>query len=153
MLYTHIYASEVCAVLGRAELSRMCRSFAAANREAGITGMLFVIGDHFVQVLEGEREAVWTLLHRIRRDPRNRRLRTLYHGRLVRRRFPAWNMRWMRLDDRVALRLPALERLRRCLRVMMSEEPSRQSMMRLLGELPQLWPLDYYARRRERATA
>jgi hypothetical protein len=153
MLYTHVYASEAHTALGRAELDRMCREFAKANREAGITGMLFVVGDHFVQVLEGERDAVWGLLRRIMRDPRNRRLRTLYHGRLMRRRFPAWNMRWMRLDDRVVLRTPALERLRERLRTLMSEEPTRQSMMRVLGELPQLLPLDYYARRDERAAA
>jgi hypothetical protein len=153
MLYTHVYTSETSSALSAAELDRMCRGFAAANREAGITGMLFVVGDHFVQVLEGERDAVWQLLHRIIRDPRNRRLRTLYHGRLMRRRFPSWNMRWMRLDDRVVLRLPALQRLRERLRVLMSEEPSRESMMRVLGELPRLLPLDYYARRRLRAAA
>lgn len=153
MLYTHVYASEARTAIGRAELDHMCRSFAAANREADITGMLFVVGDHFVQVLEGERDAVWTLLRKIIRDPRNCHLRTLYHGRLMRRRFPAWNMRWMRLDDRVVLRMPALERLRERLRVLMSEELTRQSMMRVLGELPQLLPLRYYARRGERRAA
>ncbi len=153
MLYTHVYASEASADLSTAELDRMCRSFAAANRKANITGMLFVVGDHFVQVLEGEREVVWELLRKVMKDQRNRRLRTLYHGRLMHRRFPSWNMRWMRLDDRVVLKQPEFKRLRDRLGVLMGEEPSRQSMMRLLGELPRLLKLDYYARSGARAAA
>jgi hypothetical protein len=145
MLYTHVYVSQSTTLYNKAQLERMCQSFAAANARHGITGMMFYVGDHFVQILEGERQVVWQLLHNIRRDPRNQLFRTLYHGRLTRRRFPRWNMRVMRLNDRVVLPAAQLERLKECLLGLMEGDRSRESAQRLLSELPRLIPLDYYA--------
>jgi hypothetical protein len=145
MLYTHVYMSEAAKAYARAELDGMCAPFAAANARHGITGMMFYVGDHFVQILEGEREAVWQLLTNIRHDPRNHTFRTLYHGRLTRRRYPRWNMRVMRLNDRVQLPPERLAHLKQSLRFLMEGNRSREAAQRLLSELPRLIPLDYYA--------
>ena len=145
MLYTHVYVSKALVSSSKEALERMCADFATSNARHGITGMMFFIGDHFVQILEGEHEAVWKLLTNIRQDPRNEQFRTLYHGRLVRRRFPRWNMRLMRLNDQAKLAPEELKRLKESLRFLMNGEPSRESAQRLLSKLPLLLPLDYYA--------
>lgn len=145
MLYTHVYVSKATSAFSRTQLERMCDAFATANARHAVTGMMFYIGDHFVQILEGERHVVWQLIHNIRADARNERFRTLYHGRLLRRRYPRWNMRVMRLDDRVVLPPAQLQRLKQCLEGLMKDQCDRQSSQRLLCELPRLIPLDHYA--------
>lgn len=145
MLYTHVYVSQATKAFGKAQLDKMNAAFSAANAQYGITGMMFFVGDHFIQILEGEREVVWQLLTNIRRDPRNQRFRTLYHGRLTRRRYPRWNMRLMRLNDRVVLPPEKLAQLKQRLLGLMEVDRSRESAQRLLSELPLLIPLDYYA--------
>lgn len=145
MLYTHVYVSEATAALSIDDLEAMCAGFPEANARHAVTGIMFLVGRHFVQVLEGEREVVWSLIHNIRKDKRSHGFHTLYHGRLLRRRFPSWNMRWMRLDDHVKLNAPAMAHLRDRLRALMSRELSRESTQRLLIELPRLLPLEFYA--------
>lgn len=145
MLYTHVYMSQAAEAYDRVQLDEMCAAFATANAQHGITGMMFFVGDHFVQILEGEREVVWRLLNNIRFDARNQSFRTLYHGRLMRRRYPRWNMRVMRLNDRVMLPPERLAHLKQSLRFLMEGNRSREAAQRLLSELPRLIPLDYYA--------
>lgn len=145
MLYTHVYVSKSLVSSDKDELEKMCAPFAVTNARHEITGMMFSIGDHFVQILEGERDVVWQLLNNVRRDPRNEHFRTLYHGGLQRRRFPRWNMRLMRLNDQAQLAPDQLQRLKESLRFLMKGDPSRESAQRLLSKLPLLIPLDYYA--------
>ena len=68
------------------------------NRAAGISGCLLVKGDCFMQLLEGTREQLTTLLDRIRRDPRHQDLRIIAEGPIRRRAFTDWGMVWRDID-------------------------------------------------------
>lgn len=58
----------------------------------GLTGVLWVAGDRFLQLLEGEDDAVEATMARIRRDPRHRDLRTPIERTIERREFQSWSM-------------------------------------------------------------
>ncbi|QPH52506.1 BLUF domain-containing protein [Pontivivens ytuae] len=64
----------------------------AFNSKHHITGMLIFSDGVFVQVLEGSTVEVLSLSARIAADPRNERLRVLWHGNVGERRFPEWSM-------------------------------------------------------------
>ena len=69
------------------------------NRRLDVTGMLARSDGHFVQVLEGRREAVDDIMARISRDARHRDLRILIDEPITRRRFERWAMGMNRRDD------------------------------------------------------
>ena len=62
------------------------------NRLTGITGMLLVRGDQFLQALEGPGEAVRLTYERILGDRRHMQARVLGHDRAGQREFADWNM-------------------------------------------------------------
>ena len=74
------------------------------NRLTGITGMLLVRGDQFLQVLEGPGEAVRTTYERILADRRHMQARVLGHDKAGQREFGDWNMcahRLSKADDAI----------------------------------------------------
>ena len=62
------------------------------NSATAITGMLLYKDGNFMQVLEGEEEAVRRVYARIGHDPRHRGLLTLLAGTQDERQFPDWSM-------------------------------------------------------------
>ena len=69
------------------------------NRVEGITGCLWC-GEHsFVQVVEGEPEAVHNLMVRIASDPRHRHLTVMSSTIASARVFDAWGLKWVRSKD------------------------------------------------------
>ena len=60
------------------------------NRKLGVTGM--AVGNSFLQVLEGRKEVVETLLDKIGKDSRHTDVRVLYQGALPDRLFGQWSM-------------------------------------------------------------
>lgn len=72
-----------------AELLRVCR---ANNERAGLTGLLLYHDGSFMQVLEGESEAVRAAYRRIQNDPRHRSLIKLAEAPLPQRNFGRWAM-------------------------------------------------------------
>lgn len=62
------------------------------NKENGITGMLFYSGGRFLQVLEGECEAVRETYERIAKDPRHNDLVVLTRDKVEQRDFENWTM-------------------------------------------------------------
>ena len=62
------------------------------NQMNNISGVLMGVGDHFLQVLEGESEVLDELLAKIEVDPRHRDLRVLYRGEMGERVFGRWSM-------------------------------------------------------------
>ena len=143
MLTTHVYMSRFSRPFDVAELDVMCRHFARRNSETGITGVLMVIGDHFVQVLEGARDPVLDLVERILVDGRHREFRTLHRGLVHERRFPNWSMRMMNLDQHYTVNELAMSELRRLVKaVINSPVPSRTAMVQLLMAIPRVIALD-----------
>jgi hypothetical protein len=62
------------------------------NAAAGITGFLTFRPEWFLQVLEGEQEAVCRLFADIGKDRRHCGLTLLEHRVIARREFPAWSL-------------------------------------------------------------
>ncbi|MBI4274769.1 MAG: BLUF domain-containing protein [Rhizobiales bacterium] len=65
---------------------------AARNCDAGVTGGLIYHHTWFIQVLEGEREAVIRKLERISQDPRHTEIAVMDASVVETRRFSSW---WM----------------------------------------------------------
>lgn len=62
------------------------------NRRAGVTGLLWSDGKRFLQVLEGEDNAVQATFDRIRADPRHRAVVVLHDRTIASREFGEWAM-------------------------------------------------------------
>ena len=143
MLSTYVYMSQAARPFDVAELDVMCRRFAQRNHEAGITGVLMIIGDHFVQVLEGDESKVLDLVERILVDDRHQQFRTLYRGTIRQRRFAKWSMRMMHLDQKYRVNALAPAELRRLVRaVIKSAEPTRTATVQMLMAIPRVIALD-----------
>jgi hypothetical protein len=71
----------------------------ARNQTLGIVGVLFVAGNRFMQVLEGEKAPVRWLYAQIAEDSRHRRMTKLMDGPIERRAFIGWSMRLLGETD------------------------------------------------------
>jgi hypothetical protein len=69
------------------------------NQTLGVTGILLVIGDQFVQILEGDRGAVRWIYKVIAADPRHQDVLKLVDGPIDLRAFNGWYMRLLTADD------------------------------------------------------
>jgi hypothetical protein len=86
-------------LLSNETLLELCKTSAAKNARLGITGLLLLSGEAFLQVLEGPSDAVNELYLRIARDGRHGRLRLLRYERITKRTFEDWAMHVVDLDD------------------------------------------------------
>ncbi len=91
MLVRCLYASRASAPLGPMVDSILEQS-RRNNLRLGITGMLCVSDDIFIQVLEGGRDEVCELFNTIVRDPRHSQVRILVFEEISERRFANWTM-------------------------------------------------------------
>jgi hypothetical protein len=87
-----VYVSVAAENVAKDDLLDILAKSRAANAEAGITGMLLYKDGNFMQVLEGEEDAVRALYARIRRDPRHLGIVTLVEGQREDRSFGDWSM-------------------------------------------------------------
>jgi hypothetical protein len=99
--------------LQASDLDDIHRSARELNALDGITGLLVFNGTHFLQIVEGAREAVDELLERLRRDPRHTGLEVRDQHRIAQRSFPDWSMELVRVKagyfdakETIADRLP-----------------------------------------------
>ena len=91
-LFRMVYVSTASKLFDSAELREMLKEANERNKETGITGMLLYKDGQFMQVLEGEAEAVTATFSRINRDPRHHGIMVLVRGSVQERRFPTWSM-------------------------------------------------------------
>ena len=95
-----IYKSIATAEVVSNETLRQTESQAAAvNAEKGITGLLVLSGNVFVQVLEGSAEEVTALFGRIMQDKRHHQVTLVSFQAVVERCFEDWTMRLVDLFD------------------------------------------------------
>lgn len=57
-----------------------------------LTGLLWTDGSRFLQVLEGDHDALQSTFDRIRNDPRHRAVVVLHDRQIAQRTFAAWSM-------------------------------------------------------------
>lgn len=93
-----IYRSRSAGPFDRTEIGRILATARLRNAADGLTGLLLYSNDSFLQVLEGETDAVRRTFARIREDPRHRELTVLADGPVDGRRHPGWSMGFHHLD-------------------------------------------------------
>ncbi len=74
------------------------------NRERGITGLLLYKDGSFMQMLEGDKQAVLGLYEKIVEDQRHTGILTIMSGEIEERNFDQWSMGFCNLDDPASLR-------------------------------------------------
>jgi hypothetical protein len=91
------------------DLEQIMTSATRNNERAGITGLLLFNGRNFLQLLEGERDAIEGLLDRVEGDPRHSGVVVMTDIEIPSRRFPGWSMRLLRLSESVEERRETLD--------------------------------------------
>lgn len=73
-------------------VSKILRSSVENNRRLNVTGALLACDNTFVQVLEGRRIDVATIMQRVSQDTNHTAIRTIVAGPIPQRRFARWAM-------------------------------------------------------------
>jgi hypothetical protein len=92
MLVRCLYVSQATSKIETELLDSILDQSRKNNVPRGITGMLCVAGNSFIQVIEGGRDQVCELLKLIFRDDRHRDVRILTYEEIRERRFQSWTM-------------------------------------------------------------
>jgi hypothetical protein len=94
-----VYVSSAARPFSGEDLRALLETCRKNNAELGVTGMLLYKDGNFMQVLEGDEEAVRGLYARIAADPRHGGEITLQQGFAEGRQFPDWSMGFRDLDS------------------------------------------------------
>ncbi|CAN5899471.1 BLUF domain-containing protein [soil metagenome] len=92
MLVRCLYASRAAAPLTSVVMDAILEKSRQNNPRLGITGMLCMSDDVFIQVLEGGRDPVCELYNTIANDNRHTNVRLLVYEEIPERRFGHWTM-------------------------------------------------------------
>ncbi|MGA0603293.1 BLUF domain-containing protein [Caulobacter sp. KR2-114] len=92
MLVRCLYASRATVPGDARAVAEIVAISRRRNAEKGVTGLLCVAGDVFIQVLEGGRDEVNDLYNRIVGDRRHAGVRLLSYREIRTRKFSLWSM-------------------------------------------------------------
>ena len=106
-----VYVSSARQHFSEEDLETLLISSRQNNSKLGITGMLLFSGDNFIQVLEGELQAINSLYSKISSDPRHTGLLILLKGEVETRNFPQWSMGFKKISKEDYSMLSGYERL------------------------------------------
>lgn len=87
-----IYSSAATQAFSNEALAELLTGARRKNATLGVTGMLLHVDGSFLQVLEGETDAVDTVFRAIAADPRHAQLVTIIREPIPRRAFSDWSM-------------------------------------------------------------
>jgi hypothetical protein len=87
-----LYASRAATPLVPKRVDAILEQSHRNNPPRGVTGLLCFVDDIFAQVLEGGRDPVCELFHKIMTDDRHHSVRILSFEEIPERRFGHWNM-------------------------------------------------------------
>ena len=104
-VYQLVYASKVVAGFSEKDLVDILRTSRKNNKNLLITGALVYNKGYFLQMLEGEREAVEALFNVIAQDARHEKTNCFFRGEVQNRIFPDWYMGWFQheVDENLVL--------------------------------------------------
>jgi len=110
-LISLVYLSTAMVPFSKQDLLELLAKSRENNSKLGITGMLLFKNGNFLQVLEGEREKVRDLYHKIGRDPRHGKLIGLFEDSSTGPDFPDWSMGFHDLGSPQTMRIPGSNHL------------------------------------------
>ncbi|AXV64002.1 MULTISPECIES: BLUF domain-containing protein [Pseudoalteromonas] len=87
-----IYTSEVCEGFGPSDIEDIIEKAQKNNHASNVTGLLCFNSSHFLQCLEGSRQAVNATYHKILNDNRHRNIIMLNYCEIYEREFENWSM-------------------------------------------------------------
>ena len=90
-----IYSSKSATPMQRDELEELLEHARNSNAKKGITGALVYVDGAFLQILEGELEAVKELMGRISKDFRHETVTVLKEGAIPSASFSDWEMAYV----------------------------------------------------------
>lgn len=91
-MYYLCYKSELALKTSEEELIKILQVAQANNLKNQVTGMLLYIDNHFIQLIEGEKETIKNLFKKIAIDKRHYGVKILSEGDVPKRFFPNWIM-------------------------------------------------------------
>ncbi len=102
LMFTIAYLSHVARPFSKDELFALATQASENNRAKGISGILLYSGNKFLQVLQGEEDAVNALYQKIALDPRHRNVTLIIKSRTMAKEFGEWSMAFkdLSLDER-----------------------------------------------------
>lgn len=102
-----VYISTATQLHGEADLKKIMDSAWAKNEANGLTGMLIYCEGNFMQVLEGESDAVQATYLRISKDLRHKEIIEVLRQPIEQRSFDQWGMGFRTIDLAELLLWPA----------------------------------------------
>jgi hypothetical protein len=105
-----IYVSEEVMPQSKEDLVSLLNFSRGNNAKQDITGILLYYKRHFIQVLEGEFNAIFDLFARIRHDPRHKNVILLWDKPIDKRGFRNWTMAFMDLNEAEKMDLEGVSR-------------------------------------------
>ncbi|AEF55336.1 BLUF domain-containing protein [Marinomonas posidonica] len=90
-----LYASTISETFSSNDIKQILSSAERNNAKQYVTGMLSFNRQYFLQCLEGSREHVNEIYHRIARDPRHQRIEILDYQHIAIRSFSEWHMGYL----------------------------------------------------------
>jgi hypothetical protein len=104
-----IYVSSETSPFSEQQLEELLQKSRLHNLAAEITGMLLYKDGKFMQTLEGPREAVLTLLEKIRSDPRHGKFTLLMEAPILKRSFGSWSMGFKKITQETVINIPGYD--------------------------------------------
>lgn len=95
MPYQIIYSSSSTTPMQMDDLEDILEGARESNAEAGICGALVYVDGHFLQILEGDAEALLQLMGRISRDVRHEKVTVLRQAEVAAAMFSDWTMAYV----------------------------------------------------------
>lgn len=94
-----IYCSQATHDFSPDELVALLDLSRRNNERVGLSGMLLYCSQSFLQVIEGDAEALASAYARIDADPRHGNVRVLFEGEVDSPLFPDWTMGFEHVDE------------------------------------------------------
>ena len=98
MLERIVYSSQATRALSPAELEHLLTEARNRNGDSDITGALVFVDGVFMQILEGEREALARLMEKITGDSRHCDVKVFHRSAIESRAFDSWRMAYLAPD-------------------------------------------------------
>jgi Sensors of blue-light using FAD len=98
-MYSVVYVSSATVDFSSAQLVQLLDVSRRNNAVVGVTGMLLYKDGNFMQVLEGEQQAVQDVYTRVARDTRHAGVLRLLREEYSQRQFPNWSMGFRHADQ------------------------------------------------------
>jgi len=95
--------------LSAADVAHILESAQRNNAEREITGFLLYNGRNFLQLIEGPKASLMSLMGTLARDPRHSGMLTMVDEPIEERSCPSWSMHHMRLAQDLGVRREHLE--------------------------------------------